>query len=364
MHLEQRQRAQDWLKQHGFEHALFSAPATVTWLTGLAPAVQVGPSPFAGGPPLVWYAGGTFTLVVPDSLAEAAGRAGCLVVTYPAYAYETPVASVAQLAAIVRGLTDNARGRLGAEQHALPAHLWPAGAVPLDGQLDDLRLVKTAAELAVLRRNFALTDIGHAAGRRAVRVGQREIDVWTAVQSAIEQAAGERVVLGNDCVVGGRENNSGGWPGDLPLRAGDALILDLGTRVGGYWSDSCGTYFADAPTDRQAAVYRVVREALELAVALIRPGAVAAAIDAEVRAFIRAAGYPVYAHHTGHGVGVTAHEEVRITPYNQRALAAGMVLMLEPGVYFPGEFGVRLEDAVLVTAAGAEVLTHHAKTLP
>ncbi|MBL8056972.1 MAG: aminopeptidase P family protein, partial [Anaerolineales bacterium] len=265
MHLEQRQRAHAWLRQHGFDCALFSAPASVAWLTGLAPAVQTGPSPFAGGPPLVWYAGGDFSLIVPDSLAAEAGRPGLPVLTYAAYAYQTPVTAVQQLAARVRALTENARGQLGAEQQSLPAHLWPAGALGLDGRLDDLRLVKTDEELAFLRRNFALTDAGHAAGRRAVQIGLREIDVWTAVQSAIEQAAGGRVVLGNDCVAGYRENNVGGWPGDLPLRPGDSLILDLSTRVDGYWSDSCGTYYAGGPSERQAAVHRTVQAALELA---------------------------------------------------------------------------------------------------
>ena len=76
-----------------------------------------------------------------------------------------------------------------------------------------------------------------------------------------------------------------------------------------------------------------------------------------------AAGYPVYPHHTGHGVGVSGHEEPRIVPYNQIALAPGMVIMVEPGIYFPGETAIRLEDALLVTESGAEVLTRHDKRL-
>ena len=86
-------------------------------------------------------------------------------------------------------------------------------------------------------------------------------------------------------------------------------------------------------------------------------------IDREVRAFIDAAGYPVYPHHTGHGVGVSGHEEPRIVPYNEQVLEEGMVIMLEPGIYFPGETGVRLEDALLVTRDGAELLTHYDKRL-
>jgi Xaa-Pro aminopeptidase len=365
MHTEQRQRAHEYLRAHGIERALFASPNTVTWLTGFAAPVHVGPSPFAGGPPLAWYEGGEFTLIVQDALSAEAARSACAVRAYTGYTTEAPIASHEKLQAIVRGLIGQAR-EIRAETRHLPAFLLPGDVdvQPIDEQLDPLRAVKTGEELEAVRQNFALTDLGHAAARRAVQAGQREIDVWQAVQSAIEQAAGQRVPLGNDCVVGYREFNIGGWPGDLALREGDTLIVDLSTRLNGYWSDSCGTYYASEPTPRQRAVHRFVMEALDFAISLVKPGALASEIDQRVRQFIAGAGYPVYPHHTGHGVGVSPHEEVRIVPYNQRAFEAGMVLMLEPGVYFPREFGVRLEDAVLVTADGAEVLTRHDKSLP
>jgi Xaa-Pro aminopeptidase len=96
---------------------------------------------------------------------------------------------------------------------------------------------------------------------------------------------------------------------------------------------------------------------------LVKPGAVARAIDSAVREFMRKAGYPVYPHHTGHSLGVTAHEDPRIVPYNVMQLEENMVVMLEPGIYFPGETSVRLEDAVLVTSDSAKILSAHDKTL-
>jgi Xaa-Pro aminopeptidase len=225
-------------------------------------------------------------------------------------------------------------------------------------------MVKTAEELAALRRAFALTDLAHAAARAATRVGAREIDVWTAAHSALQQAAGARLPFGNDCVVSYRENNIGGWPGDLPLRPGDSLMVDLSTRVDGYWSDSCATYYAAEPSARQIEMHHAAEQALSFAIGLLKPGARANAVDQQLRQFVADLGYPVYPHHTGHAVGVSPHEAPRLVPYDETVLEAGMVLMVEPGLYFPRQAAVRLEDAVLITAAGPEVLTHHAKGLP
>jgi Xaa-Pro aminopeptidase len=223
-------------------------------------------------------------------------------------------------------------------------------------------MVKTAEELAKLRRSFALTDIGHAAARQATVLGAREIDVWNVLHTAIQQAAGERVPVGNDCVLGRRTFNIGGWPGDLELQANDSLIVDLSIVANGYWSDSCATYYVNARTDQQEKMHQTVQDALALATSLIRPGSVAKDIDQQTRAFIAAAGYTVYPHHTGHGVGTSGHEAPRLTPYNDQVLQAGMVVMLEPGIYFPGQTGARLEDALLVTANGCERLTNHDKS--
>jgi Xaa-Pro aminopeptidase len=220
-------------------------------------------------------------------------------------------------------------------------------------------MVKTPAEIAKLRRAFALTDTGHAVAQQMTRVGNREIDVWMEVQSAINRKAGQRLPLGNDCVVGYRQQNIGGTPLDYDIRPDTSLIVDLSVVFEGYWSDSCATYYPDEPTAKQAAMHRTAREALDYGMSLLRPGAVAREIDQKLRDFIAKAGYPVYPHHSGHGVGVAPHEEPRIVPYNETVLEKGMVIMLEPGIYFSGETSVRLEDAFLITNDGAEVLTSH-----
>ncbi len=374
MHAEQRQRTHQLLRARGVSRALFAHPHSITWLTGFAPPVQLGLNPFAGGPPLLWVEDSHFTLLVMDGLAGATGALtedpDCDVVTYPGYTYQQPIDGFGGLRVALRQVAGEGHGarKFGIESQHLPmaleAVLSEAGwteSVDMDGWLTDLRMVKTAEELDKLRANFALTDIGHAAARQAVRLGRREIDIWTDIHSAVERAVGHRVPLGNDCVVNTRQANIGGWPEAYALDEQGSIIIDLSTLDQGYWSDSCATYYAGEPTAEQRAVHQVVADALDYAIHLVRPGVKANVIDQKTRAFIADAGYPVYPHHTGHGVGVSGHEEPRITPYNGQVLEEGMVIMLEPGIYFPGEFGVRLEDALLVTAGGAEILTTHEK---
>lgn len=381
MHEQQRQRAGELLHEKGIDAALFASPASVTWLTGFAPPIQTGPHPFAAAPPLVWWDGERFTLIVVDGLAGAAASFAAEpdgdVLAYRGYTIEAPIDSATHLSAALRNLWEGRSvtrtfRRIGLESWAAPAALrdalsdGPFAAVqwiPIDGWLAPLRMVKTEEEVQKLRENFRLTDIGHAAARNAVRAGAREIDVWLAARQAVEAAAGCRVPMGNDCVVGYRAENIGGWPLDHALRPGDSIIVDLSTIRYGYWSDSCATYVAGAPTPRQQAIHEVVGEALAFGASLLRPGAVAGEIDRQLRRFIADAGYPVYPHHSGHGVGVTGHEAPRIVPYSQEILAPGMVILLEPGIYFPGETGVRLEDAFLITEEGAIQLTTHEKRL-
>lgn len=381
MHEQQRQRAGELLHEKGIDAALFASPASVTWLTGFAPPIQTGPHPFAAAPPLVWWDGERFTLIVVDGLAGAAASFAAEpdgdVLAYRGYTIEAPIDSATHLNTALRNLWAGRSGerpfrRIGLESWAAPAALRDALSddpftavrwIPIDGWLTPLRMVKTEEEVQKLRENFRLTDIGHAAARNAVRAGAREIDVWLAARQAVEAAAGCRVPMGNDCVVGYRTENIGGWPLDYALHPGDSIIVDLSTIRYGYWSDSCATYVAGAPTPRQRAIHQVVGEALAFGASLLRPGAVAGEIDRQLRRFIADAGYPVYPHHSGHGVGVTGHEAPRIVPYSQEILAPGMVILLEPGIYFPGETGVRLEDAFLITEEGAIQLTTHDKRL-
>jgi Xaa-Pro aminopeptidase len=379
MHAEQRQRTRELLDARGITNALFAHPHSVTWLTGFAPPVQLGRHLFGGGPPLVHYADGRFTLVVVDAWRDLAAPFAQdpdgAVVTYQGYTIEHDIESLTNLRHLLAELFSGASlqaGRMGVETMEVPvaaARLLAGGwglsheLTAIDGWLLPLRAIKTGEERSKLCANFSLGDIGHAAARSAAVAGASEIEVWTAVESAIQNFAGTRIPIGNDCVSGRRQDNVGGWPGELQLAAGDSLIVDISVVHLGYWSDSCATYVAGRPTPRQSAIHRTVAEALALGASMLRPGVVCKDIDRAMRRHIEAQGYPVYPHHGGHGVGVSGHENPRIVPYSEERIAAGMVIMLEPGIYFPGETAFRLEDGYFITEDGAISVTAHDKRL-
>lgn len=375
-HQPQREQTHEFLKSRGIERVLFANFYTVKWLTGFNPPLHTGPNAFLGGPPMVWYEKGYWTLLVLDWHAPYAGEfarePNCALVSYTGYTVEQPLTGAVKLRQLFRSvIKNNLAGKIGIEARDVPAdialtlhEIGAAELIPIDTLLEPFRRIKTPEELSKLRDSFRMTDIGHAAARRALQPGIREIDLWDAAHAAIQGAAGMLVPMGNDCVVGYRADNIGGLPLDLVVRQGDSVIVDLGAIRHGYWSDSCATLYGGEPSAKQRAMHLAVQRGLDYAISLVKPGAVARDIDSQVREFMRKEGYPVYPHHTGHSLGVSQHEDPRIVPYNDMRLEENMILMLEPAIYFPGETAVRLEDAVRVTSDGAEILTHHDKALP
>jgi Xaa-Pro dipeptidase len=277
MHRSHREQAARLLDSLALDGALFALPASVTWLTGYAAPVQVGPSVFAGGPPLLWFARGRWTLIVfawqAPAAADYAADDDITVLPYPGYRTDGPLAGgAAYLEALEGALAQTpSAARVGIERAVVPEGVadrlrsrFGHAPAPLDDLLRPLRLIKSAEELARMRANFALGEHGFAAARRAVVAGATEIDVWTAAKSAVEIAAGGRVAMGNDCIVGTRQANDGGWPGALPIRHQDSVIVDLSVIVNGYWSDGCITCVAGEPTAMQRTLHKIVSEALEI----------------------------------------------------------------------------------------------------
>lgn len=146
-------------------------------------------------------------------------------------------------------------------------------------------------------------------------------------------------------------------PGNRPIAAGEPILMDWGARVDGYCSDMSRTLIFGPADDRFRQVYTVVREAQAAALATIRAGAHGRAVDAVARDVIARAGYEGrFGHSLGHGTGLVVHEAPRLSPHSDDTLAPGMIVTVEPGIYLPDWGGIRLENQVVVTQKGTEIL--------
>ena len=226
----------------------------------------------------------------------------------------------------------------------------------------DLRVRKDDAEVDALRRASAAADDA----LRAVRalgsdaVGLTEAELAGRIETFLAEAGGES--LSFETIVGA--GPGGAMPhhthGDREIRAGEPVVVDFGTRVDGYPSDQTRTLvFGGDPNERVREVHEVVRQAQEVAVGAVEPGVTAGTVDDAARSVVEDAGYgDAFIHRTGHGVGLDIHEPPNIAADNDTELRPGMVFSVEPGVYLDGEFGVRIEDLVVVTESGCERLNH------
>lgn len=223
--------------------------------------------------------------------------------------------------------------------------------------LGNLRSMKDAAELAALRACAHLNDAAAIAGFNALRTGMTERDVATVIRDyyVANGAKPEFTIVAFGA--------NGAFPhhhtGDTVLQDDMAVLIDTGCRIGDYPSDMtrCG-WFGDSPSEEFLRIADVVEQAVQAAMAVVRPGVLAREIDAAARGVIEDAGYgEFFVHRTGHGLGLDIHEPPYITATSDAVIQANNVFSIEPGIYLPGQFGLRLEDIVISTAEGARVLS-------
>jgi Xaa-Pro aminopeptidase len=356
-------------REAGAGWAIVTSPDPVCYATGFAAPYETGPSPFAGGPATALVApdGEAHLVVVNTEEAAAAASRAASVHGYEGFSTERPLHGVEEFApAVARAARElGVSGRVAVERTSFPWALGEAlsaqvdGVVGFDGPLAAARLVKIPAEIDALRRCAAVASVGQRAALAGTRAGRTELEVFADVRCALETAAGGRV-----CVAG--EYSSGtdrtaavfDWPRDRRLEHGEPVIADLAPRVDGYWGDSCNTLVVGGePSAAQEDVLAAARAGIERALETLRPGITAAAFDAGIRAAVVAAGGSDYAHHSGHGIGTSVHENPRLVPGDQTTLVPGMVIMVEPATYRTGLASARLEWMLLVTDTGNEVLT-------
>ena len=286
------------------------------------------------------------------------------------YAWQEDENPYALLAACLkeRGL---ASGRIGIEERmpfvfasgigeALP-RATIAGATPVTA---GCRMIKSAAELALMRLASSVTLQVYEAAWRSVREGMTNREL-----SGLIAAAYDQIGFPGDAMVEVGENSALPHGSAKPqiIREGSIVLMDDGCTVEGYQSDITRTFVFGRATEKMKRVFTIVRRAQDAALAAARPGVACQNVDAAARKVIEdggyGPGYKYFLHRLGHGIGMDGHEWPYLVRGNTLPLAAGMTFSDEPGIYLPGEFGIRLEDDMHIRPDGAELLTPQSNSL-
>ena len=354
-------RLQSALPQHRLDALLITHPPNVRYVcgfTGSAAALLLTP---AGN---FFFTDGRYTA---QAHAEVQG-ARILI------ARKAPVAAFAEWAARHRArLGPKSGAHLGVEGEHLSAAAFRRlqqtlgrsfrlkAAPPL---VELARMVKDTDEIALIR---AAVDLGSGLWRhalKAIRPGVKETEVAAKMEYAARTAGAEGMSFETIIASGKRSALPHGRASEAAIPARGFVTCDFGVILTGYCSDMTRTLHVGRPPKEACRVYQAVQDAQQAAVEAVRPGQTVAEVDRAARSLLKKRGLGAYfTHSTGHGVGLEIHEAPRVAARQPEVLSPGMVITIEPGVYLPGRWGVRIEDMVVVTQHGCEVLTQTGKEL-
>ena len=234
----------------------------------------------------------------------------------------------------------------------------------LSAEIRSIRLVKTADEIALITKAQRITERALTELLNFVKPGVTERQMSVELEHLIHVYGGERIAFELITVAGANTSLPHGVPTDYAVREGDFFTFDIGAVYQGYHSDMTRTYAVGHTTDKMREVYDIVYKAHMLAAEKIRVGNTTADVDNAARDYIESKGYGEhFGHSTGHGVGLEIHEDPRVYKTDTTVLKDGMVITDEPGIYMPGEFGVRIEDMYAVGSDGSYSLAELPKEL-
>jgi Xaa-Pro aminopeptidase len=233
-----------------------------------------------------------------------------------------------------------------------------------DGWIEQLRMVKSEEEIARIRRSVIVNSQAFEQAARRVRVGMSEADLAAELEYRMRRLGAEKPSFETIVAGGARSALPHAQPTSAKLAGGQLIVVDMGATVDGYCSDMTRMLFLGEPGPKVKRTYRAVLEAQLAGVDAVRDGASTSKVDGAARRVLRGYGLDrAFVHSTGHGLGLEIHEPPRIGRKDKSRLQEGMAVTIEPGVYLEGFGGIRIEDTVVVTRSGCEVLTPTPKEL-
>ena len=229
--------------------------------------------------------------------------------------------------------------------------------IPSRDLVENQRICKDPMEIASIREALALTESVFLDFIKTVVTGTTEKSLAWELEKRLRQAGADALSFPSIVAAGPNSAVPHAVPTDRPIQPGEPILFDFGIRLNGYCSDITRMAYIGTPDETYRNIYRTVLEAQQIAVRAIVPGQNTKRVDEEARDHITAMGYgDNFGHGLGHGVGLAVHEAPRLSPLKEAILAPGMVSTVEPGIYVPDWGGIRLENMVVVTESGADVL--------
>lgn len=243
----------------------------------------------------------------------------------------------------------------------LPAHYE---LIPVSQLIETRRMFKSAAEIALIRDAVRLNSRVFEKALRRFRIGMSELDLSAEIDFQMRKHGSEANAFETIVAAGSRSALPHARPSQNRVQPNQLLLIDMGASLSGYASDMTRTVFTGRPSASWKRTYQAVLEAQLAALAVIRDGVPSVKPDREARRVLQSHGLDkTFTHSTGHGLGLEIHEAPRLGKRDKMKLQAGMVVTVEPGAYLTGQGGIRIEDTVLVTETGCEILTPTSKDL-
>ncbi|OUQ86140.1 peptidase M24 family protein [Brevibacillus brevis] len=348
-----------FLTEQELNAVLITSPKHVYYLTGFFTDPH---ERFIG---LVIPAEGKPSLIVPALDREAAAEASFVQDIHTHTDIQNPYEILKQVLPANLAKLGIEKSHMTVERYeALGQVVLASSYVDVEEPLREMRLIKSADEVDRLKHAVQLVEDSLRETLKKVKTGMTETEIVAELEFQMKRLGAEGPSFTSMVLAGEKSALPHGKPGTRQVQEGDLLLFDIGVAANGYVSDITRTFAVGEISAQLQEIYETVLAANEAAIAEIRPGVTFAHLDKTARDVITAKGYGEYfMHRLGHGLGMDVHEYPSVHSQNQEVLRPGMVFTIEPGIYLPGVGGVRIEDDVLVTETGVEILTQFPKKL-